>query len=125
MDNTVNNSDAYYQVALELARQFSEHKGENTLVLDLRENCSFADYFVLTTARSARHLASLSQLGWELLKEKGLPVINPDRTDPGGWALLDAGPLIVHIMEDAQRRFYELEKIWFQSKIIYSSSNSS
>ena len=118
MDSTVNKADANYQLALELAQKFSEHMGENTLVLDLREICSFTDYFVLTTARSARHLMSLSQLCSELLKEKGLSVIKPDSTDPGGWALLDAGPIIFHIMEDSQRRFYELEKIWFQSKII-------
>jgi ribosome-associated protein len=94
--------------ALTAARCVADHKGEDTVVLDIAEVSSIADFFVVATARSSTHLSVLHALGRSPRnRHKG-------RTEKG-WLLLDCGDLVIHLMEKEQREFYDLERLWFKA----------
>jgi ribosome-associated protein len=104
-------------IALEAARLLSDHKGEETVVLDISAISSFADYFVITTARSSAHLAGLHRELGEFLHGQGLRAYNRHKSRPEtGWLLIDCGDLVVHVMEAEQRSFYDLERLWFKAE---------
>jgi ribosome-associated protein len=103
--------------ALEAARLLAEHKGEDTVVLDISAVSSFADYFVIATARSSVHLAGLHRELAALLHERGIRALNAHRgRAETGWLLVDCGDFVVHLMEREQREFYDLERLWFKAE---------
>lgn len=91
----------------------TEHKGIDTIVIDVTGNCSFTDYFVITTVTSLAHLRGLAHEIWSVLNELDLEVSNRHKT-PGtdGWELIDCGDIVVHLMSNELRSFYSLEKLW-------------
>jgi ribosome-associated protein len=102
--------------ALSAARFVSEHKGEDTVVLDIAEVSSIADFFIVTTARSSAHLSGLARELAVVLHAHGRSPRNrhKGRTEQG-WLLLDCGDLVIHLMEKEQREFYDLERLWFKA----------
>ncbi len=114
------------KLVVELAELIDEHKGENTLVLDLRELNSWTDFFIITTVRSRAHQSGLIDEIARFFKSKKITPINPYKSPHTlGWALIDCGVFVVHLMDKERREFYELEKFWFKAKVIYQSSKSS
>jgi ribosome-associated protein len=102
--------------ALTAARCVADHKGEDTVVLDIAEVSSIADFFVVATARSSTHLAGLARELSSVLHALGRSPRNrhKGRTEKG-WLLLDCGDLVIHLMEKEQREFYDLERLWFKA----------
>jgi ribosome-associated protein len=114
------------EAAIAAARCIDAHKGEDTVVLALGEVSSVADYFVISTARSSTHLASLARELFQLFREEGVRPLNRHRrTAPSGWMLVDCGDVVVHLMEKEQREFYDLERLWFRAERVAYSSKSS
>ena len=115
------------EAALEAARLIHEHKGEDTVVLDISGASSFADYFVISTARSSAHLSGLHRELQVLLRGRGIRPLNAGHKIGGesGWLLLDCGDLVIHLMEKEQREFYDLERLWFKAERISYWSKSS
>jgi len=110
------------KVVLKIAHQIEEHKGSNTIVLYVGEISSWTDYFIISTVRSGRHLFSLVKTLNIFLEENNIQTLNYNkRIKENGWVLLDCGNIIIHLMEKEQRDFYELENLWFRSKILYRS----
>ncbi len=106
------------------ARFLSDHKGENTVLLDVSEVSGWTDYFIITTVRSAGHMKGLMRELSEFFSEQQIPVHrgNKGNTDEG-WELIDCGDMVIHLMSDEFRTFYDLEHLWFTGKkVIYSSS---
>ncbi|MDX2066554.1 MAG: ribosome silencing factor [Fimbriimonadaceae bacterium] len=88
-----------------------ELKAEQIETLDVRAKTSVADYFLVCSGTSDRHVQSIADKIEERLsiaKEK------PLRTEgeKTGWVLQDYGDIIVHVMRDEQRQFYDLEALW-------------
>ena len=103
--------------ALGLARVLADHKGGDVLALDLAAQAGWTDYFVIATASSGTHLRSLARFADERAAELGLGRINRSSlAEDEEWALADYGDVVVHVMTERARAFYELEKLWFQSK---------
>ena len=114
------------EAALEVARLIDEHKGEDTVVLDISGVSSFADYFVISTARSSAHLAGLHRELDFLLKSQGIRARNGHKSGgESGWLLLDCGDFVIHLMEKEQREFYDLERLWFKAERLSYWSKSS
>lgn len=109
------------KAACAIARIAREHKGEDTIAIDLAGSCDWTDCFVITTARSSSHLKGLVQTLRDELKKQGI-VIRHDskRSDGQSWVLIDCGFMVIHIMERETREFYALEDLWFNGKIIFS-----
>jgi ribosome-associated protein len=112
--------------AIACARLLSEHKGEDTVVLDISAQSSFADYFIITTARSAAHVTGLFRDLAGFFRERDLIPRNRHKgREEKGWLLLDCGDLVIHVMEREQREFYDLERLWFKAERVPYWSKSS
>ena len=93
----------------------NDHKGLNTVVVDVSEQCTWTDCFIITTVNSLGHLRGLARELWSFLEEQGLSVVNRHKT-PGddGWELIDCSDIVIHLMSPELRDFYSLEKLWFR-----------
>ena len=113
--------------ALEAARLIADHKGEDTVVLDISDVSTIADYFIITTARSSAHMAGLQRELSIHLKGQGIRPRNGGHKGTGetGWLLMDCGDFVIHLMEKEQRDFYDLERLWFKAARVGYWSKSS
>ncbi len=95
-------------------------KGENLVVLDLREISSFTDYFVIMHGNSARQNLALNEnIEEELKKEKIMP-LSVEGRKLAEWILMDYGSFIIHVFSEKARKYYSLEKLWGDAhKILY------
>ena len=111
---------------LRVANLLNDAQGRDTVALDVTGTCGFADYFVITTVNSQGHLRGLIVQLDELLRELEIEPFHPRKRDTEiGWVLIDLGFAVIHLMTEELREFYELERLWFGSEEIYSSSDSS
>jgi ribosome-associated protein len=108
------------QHVLDASKLLTHYDGEDTLAIYVGEVCGFTDYLVITTARSMAHLSGLHRRLEELLGDRDLrPMNSHKRSDENGWTLLDYGFMVVHLMTEDMRSFYELERLWFGGDVIY------
>ncbi len=113
MEDTASSSRA---PAFGIARILAEHKGGEVRVLDLSIQSSWTDFFVIATATSGTHLRSLARFADEEASNRGLARLNKATVaEDDEWALADFGTVVVHVMTERARAFYELEKLWFQA----------
>ena len=104
-------------LAFNIASILAEHKANDVTVLDLRGIAGWTDFFVIGTCTSSTHLRGLSRFVEEYLaQEKEKPLNKPTATEDESWLLHDLGDVIVHIMNQDARNFYELEKLWFKAQ---------
>jgi len=94
----------------------SEKKAIDVVVLDLREIASFTDYFVITSGANERQVQAISDGVSENLKKSGSAAARIEGYKTAEWVLLDYGDFIVHIFEQKARGFYDLERLWRESK---------
>ncbi|WP_440920121.1 ribosome silencing factor [Candidatus Pelagibacter sp.] len=88
------------------------NKAEDIVTIDLKEKSSMADYMIIASGTSSRHIQSLSEQVLEKLKDNGIKDSKIEGKESGEWKLVDGIDLIVHIFHPEKRKFYELEKIW-------------
>jgi ribosome-associated protein len=111
---------------IEVARLLEEHLAEDILAIDIARMNVWTDYFVIATVRSQAHLQGLLRWLYEYFGQADIQPLNRHKgTTERGWVLIDCGDFVVHLMEKEQRGFYELEKLWFNSELVYHSSRSS
>jgi ribosome-associated protein len=94
----------------------AEKKAINTVVLDLREIASFTDYFVIASGTNERQVQAISDAVVETLKQSGSPVIRVEGYKTAEWILLDYGDFVMHIFGEKARTFYDLERLWRESR---------
>lgn len=88
------------------------------LLLDVREICSFADYFVLCNGESNRQIEAIGEEITKNLKKDGVVPDHEEGSHDSGWVLLDYGSVIVHIFEPAERNYYQLEQLWEKAPVL-------
>ena len=88
------------------------NKALDIVSIDLKDKSSMADYMIIASGTSSRHIQSLSEQVLEKLKNNGIKESKIEGKDSNDWKLVDGVDLIVHIFHPEKRRFYELEKIW-------------
>jgi ribosome-associated protein len=93
-----------------------EKKAIESVVLDLREIASFTDYFVICSGANERQVQAISDEVVETLKKAGSPVTRVEGYKTAEWILLDYGDFVVHIFAEKARRFYDLERLWRESR---------
>jgi ribosome-associated protein len=103
--------------ALALARTLANHNGGDVVVLDVSTQAGWADCFVIATATSSAHLRGLARFAEDEVASLGLQRLGrrTNLADDDEWLLLDLGTIVIHVMTERARAFYELEKLWFQS----------
>lgn len=93
-----------------------EKKAIEPVVLDLREIASFTDYFVIFSGANERQVQAISDAVYETLKKTGEPAVRVEGYKTAEWILLDYGDFVVHVFEQKARKFYDLERLWRESK---------
>lgn len=96
----------------------NDKKALDLLVLDLREVATFTDYFVIASGNNERQVQAISDEVFEKLKKSGTAAARVEGYKSAEWILLDYGDFIVHVFSDKARKFYELERLWRESKRI-------
>jgi len=89
-----------------------DDKAENTVVVDLAGKTTMADYLVIASGTSKRHVGAMADHIQRQLKAKGLKRVAVEGLAQCDWVLIDAGDVIVHLFRPEVREFYNLEKIW-------------
>jgi len=122
MVDTVKSRDA----AIEIGRMIDEHKGNDTVVIDVHEQSSWTSFFVISTINSVGHLKGLTRQLKNLLSEQNVNILHRHkRIAEDGWDLIDCGFMVIHLMSKEMREFYDLEKLWFSGEVLYQSPESS
>ena len=88
------------------------NKALDIVSIDLKDKSSMADYMIIASGTSSRHIQSLSEQVLEKLKKNGVKDSKIEGKDSSEWKLVDGIDLIVHIFHPEKRKFYELEKMW-------------
>ena len=88
------------------------NKALDIITIDLKNKSSMADYMIIASGTSSRHIQSLSEQVLEKLKDNGIKNSKIEGKESSEWKLVDGIDLIVHIFHPEKRKFYELEKIW-------------
>tara|TARA_B100001057_G_scaffold117473_1_gene116088 strand:- start:2041 stop:2391 length:351 start_codon:yes stop_codon:yes gene_type:complete len=88
------------------------NKALDIVSIDLKDKSSMADYMIIASGTSSRHIQSLSEQVLEKLKNNGVKESKIEGKDSSEWKLVDGIDLIVHIFHPEKRKFYELEKMW-------------
>ena len=88
------------------------NKAQDIITIDLKDKSSMADYMIIASGTSSRHIQSLSEQVLEKLKNNGVYESKIEGKQSTEWKLVDGIDLIVHIFHPEKRKFYELEKIW-------------
>jgi ribosome-associated protein len=110
---TAENLDERVLAALHAA---GEKKAIEPVVLDLREIASFTDYFVIVSGANERQVQAISDEIYETLKKAGHSAARVEGYKTAEWILLDYGDFVVHVFEQKARKFYDLERLWRESK---------
>ena len=92
--------------------EIEELKGDRVEVLDVRELTDVADYMVVVTGRTARHVRAITEKVVVSAKHRATPPLGVEGEREGEWVLVDLCDVIVHVMQPATRDLYQLEKLW-------------
>ena len=88
------------------------NKANNVVVIDLKKKSYIADYMIIASGTSSRHLQSLSEILLMELKKIGLNNCRIEGRESNDWKLVDTNDIIIHIFHPEKRKFYDLEKMW-------------
>ena len=95
-----------------IIKTLDSNKALDIVSIDLKDKSSIADYMIVASGTSSRHIQSLSEQVLENFKTNGLKNCKIEGKDSTEWKLVDGIDIVVHIFNPEKRKFYELEKIW-------------
>ena len=88
------------------------NKALDIVSIDLKHKSSMADYMIIASGTSSRHIQSLSEQVLDKVKDNGIKDSKIEGKDSNEWKLVDGIDLVIHIFHPEKRKFYELEKMW-------------
>ena len=89
-----------------------KNKAKNIISINLKNKSFIADYMIIASGTSSRHLQALSEILVVELKKIGLDNCRIEGRESNDWKLVDTNDIIVHIFHPEKREFYDLEKMW-------------
>ena len=95
----------------------SDNKAKDIIKINLEKKSSIADFMIICSGTSSRHVISLSNFLVEALKKENLNTLNVEGKSNGDWVLVDAGDVIIHLFRSEVREYYGLEKMWAGEEI--------
>lgn len=112
---------------IDLARQIAEiaedKLGRGVVILDLGQISIMCDYFVVVSAPTRIQTRDIARTIDERLGKMAIVGKPIQGLREGSWILIDYGTVVVHIFLEAERRFYDLEGLWSQARVIYQSND--
>ena len=120
MDDTLQSS------AAALGKLLNDHRGGKVVVMDMRNLNFWTDYFIIATVTSSTHSMGLEKHIKEFVRENGLEILRRSRKpeDDDEWCLLDLGGIVIHLMTERARTFFELERLWSAAPFIYQGDST-
>lgn len=105
------------ELAIIAAKALDEKKGKEISAIEVTEQTTLADYFVIATGTSNTQINALSGAVEKAMKEQaGEDPLRREGYRDGTWVLLDYGCVVVHIFSEEAREFYSLERLWHDGK---------
>jgi len=96
----------------EVEKTLSLNKAEKIVSINLKNKSYIADYMIIASGTSSKHIQSLSEILLSTLNKKGFGKFKIEGQSSDGWKLIDAMDIIIHIFHPEKRKFYDLEKMW-------------
>ena len=100
------------EIKKNIEKILDDNKAQSITSINLKNKSYIADYMIIASGTSSRHLQSLSEILVNELKKKGIENCRIEGKDSNDWKLVDAHDVIVHIFHPEKREFYDLEKMW-------------
>lgn len=101
-----------------MVTSLEDKKGEDILLLDIKDVASFTDYFVLCTGTSDRMLDALAEAALESVRTHHRKRGKKQGAARDGWVVVDYGDVVVHLFSPDRRKYYDLEELWQDGKIL-------
>ena len=97
---------------IKMAEILDSRKGEDIVMIDVRESTIIADYFIVCSGRSTTHVKTLADELEGQLDKLGIHKNRAEGYQEGRWIVLDYGNIIVHVFHHDEREFYDIERLW-------------
>jgi len=104
--------DKIFDLKKIIVNTLDSNKALDIVTIDLKDKSSIADYLIIASGTSSRHIQALSEIVLEKFKNNGVKNCKIEGTNSSDWKLIDGMDVVVHIFNPERRNFYELEKIW-------------
>ena len=100
------------QLKKDIEKILTDNKALEIKSINLKDKTSIADFMIIASGNSSRHIQALSEILLNELKKKGINKCRLEGKDSNDWKLIDAIDIIVHIFHPEKRKFYNLERMW-------------
>ena len=100
------------QLKKEIEGILNDNKATEVKSIDLKDKTSIADFMIIASGNSSRHIQALSEILIDELKKKGIINCRLEGRESNDWKLIDAIDIIIHIFHPEKRKFYDLERMW-------------
>ena len=100
------------QLKEEIENILNDNKAMEVKSVNLKDKTSIADFMIIASGNSSRHIQALSEILVNKLKKKGINNCHLEGRNSNDWKLIDAIDIIVHIFNPEKRKFYDLERMW-------------
>ena len=96
----------------EIENILNDNKALEIQSIDLKDKSSIADFMIIASGNSSRHIQALAEILLDKLKKKGIDNCRLEGLNSNDWKLIDAIDIIIHIFHPEKRKFYDLERMW-------------
>ena len=100
------------QLRKDIEKILNDNKAMEVQSINLKDKTSIADFMIVASGNSSRHLQALSEMVLEMLHKKGIENCRLEGRNSTEWKLIDAVDIIIHIFHPEKRKFYDLERMW-------------
>ncbi len=95
-----------------IEKTLNQNKAKNIVAINLKGKSSIADYMIVASGNSSRHIQALSEILLSKLEKNGINHCKIEGRESDDWKLIDTIDIIIHIFHPEKRKFYDLEKMW-------------
>jgi len=110
------------ELAQTATRTLLDKKGQDVVLLDVREISAVTDYYLIVTGTSAPHLKAMYDEVQHELKQLGMYAYRKSGVPGGGWMALDYVDVIIHVFAGEARRYYAIESLWSEARQVETPS---
>lgn len=105
-------------MARDIVNALEDKKGEDIVLMDIKEIASFTDYFVICTGTSDRMLDALASSAIDEVRRKYKKKAKKQGLSRDGWVVVDFGDVVLHLLSPDQRDYYQIEELWEDGKVL-------
>ena len=105
-------TDKIHQLKKEIESILNDNKAIEVESINLKNKTSIADFMIIASGNSSKHIQALSEILLDELKKKGINNCHLEGRHSNDWKLIDVKDIIIHIFHPEKRKFYDLERMW-------------